>query len=198
MKNQLKAVVFVAFFHATPSLAVPILSADGSILTAVDVDGTLYDVMFGDGPVDEVFADVTFDAARETITHEITVATIEALNIIGGVAPDDIAGCRNTQICNLFNPDSFGDSAGGPAYIDNHVATGRDPADPWHTQRIISVLTGFDTANSSFVTLLTYSLAAPVSVPATLGLFGLGLAGLGFSCRKKDVRGQPPNAVTSR
>ncbi|MAT91828.1 MAG: hypothetical protein CME59_04445 [Halioglobus sp.] len=91
MKNPLRLFTLAILLQATSSWAMPMLSFDGSSLTDLDVGGTLYDVMFGDGVVGDVFAGATFDAARAAEANAVSVAITEFLNLIGA-QPDSIAG----------------------------------------------------------------------------------------------------------
>ncbi|MEZ5571270.1 MAG: hypothetical protein R3E64_04525 [Halioglobus sp.] len=69
-------------------VAMPMLSADGSLLSSVEVTGYgLYDIHFGDGTVGDVYASVTFDAQRLLEAEAVSAAMVAALNSIGGVTP---------------------------------------------------------------------------------------------------------------
>ena len=93
------------------------LSADGSSLTGLDVGGVLYDVMFGDGVVGDVYADVVFDADREIEARVLSDAIVAALNTIGGVSITDLKGCESLRECQAWIPSEelgdffFGDVA---------------------------------------------------------------------------------------
>ena len=96
--NQLRLLAIAALFHATSSYAMPMLSADGGSLTGVDVGGHLYDVMFRDGFVGDVYAGATFNTARAAETTAVNAAIAAALNELGILDTTTILGCDPGQI----------------------------------------------------------------------------------------------------
>jgi hypothetical protein len=187
MKHKLKLFTIALLFHATSTTAMPILSPDGASLTGLDVGGSLYDVMFGNGVVDEVYAGVTFDAAREAEANAVSAAIVAALTGLN-TSPRAIDGCDDPTLpCLLFNPDSFGPlSPGGvDRYVDNGPAEGvlgRFGQIRWYLDTAPSGLRPTDNTSGREITLVRYERVS-VPEPATLGLFGLGLAGIGFHRR---------------
>ncbi len=169
----------------TALVAMPILSADGSSLTGVDVGGTLYDVSFGDGIVVIVYADVTFDAAREAEANAVSAAIAAALNSIGGIAPDMIAGCSAPGICFLFNPNTYDNVLDG--YEDDNPIRGA-PGTWTQSTTDYFLDSGTPTSVLPDTTLVTYRPQdASIPVPAPIILIGLGL-GLLVGGRAARVR----------
>ncbi|CAA0078249.1 Uncharacterised protein [Halioglobus japonicus] len=176
LKSILCAICFVALLQGSAAWAVPILTMDGSSVTGVDgleVNGSIYDVIFGEGIVGDVYAGVTFDAFREAEANAVSAALIPVLNNFG-VAPKDIAGCSN-KFCQLFNPDTLRQ---GVEYIDNTMTVCLD-CSMWQAGGNLGLYATTDTFFRN-ATLVRYQTPAP----ATLILIGLGLAGVGVSRRR--------------
>ncbi|MDX1733328.1 MAG: hypothetical protein R3228_03145 [Halioglobus sp.] len=184
--------------------AMPMLSPDGSMLTGVEANGKLYDVMFADGELNATYSAITFDDARRNEANAVSEGIISALNLIGLTSPELINGCDDYQ-CTLFNPEIF-----GPDLPTNYAFTDLAPAfftpalcppppldDQCWTNGPDLVLDRYwNTSDSRFVdvTLVTYK-EAPV--PATALLFAVGLSVLG-ALRLRPRRRQPFPAGLSR
>ena len=177
MKNKLRFLTLTFLLHATSSWAVPMLSANGSLLTGVDVGGTLYDVMFGNGVVGEVYAGVTFDAAREAEARAVSTSVIQALNSVRA-STYDIFGC-STFSCFIFIPTSYD----GVNYTASAMPFGDESGRPkWKsTTGPTDLPLYYPTQVNSALTLVTYTeTGAPIPTSPTFLLFGLGLAALGL------------------
>jgi hypothetical protein len=144
-------------------------------VTNLDVGGTLYDVLFGDGMVGTVYAGIIFDAARETEARSVSTA-LEAFFNDGPILGTDIFGYGNTLACQVFlaaNESTTGTQLGGPDSPLWFAPSG--PPAAWGGQSPILFKTEDSTDNNS-LTLATYALtpSSGVPAPATLALFGLG------------------------
>jgi hypothetical protein len=175
----LALVIFVSLFHAGQAIAVPLLSEDGSILTGLSVNGRLYDVMFGDGIVGEVYEGIVFDDDREREANAVSSALLSYLQTTSRTGLS-IAGCVATDRrdrCILFNPDleySSNDHVADAQYVEYLYSEWIQWPD------IVLAPRTLDTGDEfrSTVTLVTYALqpTAPVSVPVPLVLILLGLS----------------------
>ena len=188
MKSKLRLLILAAFFHATSSMAIPMLSADGSSLTGVNVGGTIYDVMFGDGIVGDVYAGVTFDATRRQEAVVVSASIGAALNALGISGSNILSGCEGVTgsiTCTIFLASWDRIAFAGDLYSEDSIDYRPTPGS-WSTGRGIGLGPLDDTTGDENLTMATYRLAeTAVPAPATLALFGLGLAGLGFSRRKR-------------
>jgi hypothetical protein len=192
MKNKLRLLTLAILFHATSSFAIPMLSADGGTLTGVDVGGTLYDVMFGDGVAGDVYADVIFDAAHASEADAVSAAIIIALNAIGGIVSTDILGCKTGYRCGLINPEITKIYQGRSLFVDSFYATWTAPYfhhpaywTQYRGSETVFATTSTGSVNSTYVTYSRASTAIPA--PATLTLFTLGLASLGINRKKRTL-----------
>lgn len=187
MKNMIHALILLfAFFSWSPLVAAgPILSADGSLLTGLDVNGTLYDVEFLDGVISEVFpADLVTAPGWYELAGSVTAALYGALYDMGLNDNEAIRGCKDNpgipgfvgpDICILFTPDKLisGDMWGADnLVVINYTGTYYTPP-PYG----ITGIAGYgDTATTDFLTLAKFS-PAQSSIPLQSS-FLLTLSGL--------------------
>lgn len=119
MKNMIHTLALLfAFFIGAPLVSAgPILSVDGSLLTGLDVNGTLYDVEFLDGIVSEVFPKhlVTAPGWYEMV-GDLTAALYDALLNMGINDNKAFRGCNDNpgipgfigpDVCMIITPDKY-------------------------------------------------------------------------------------------
>ncbi|MFK8050294.1 MAG: hypothetical protein AB8B81_17845 [Halioglobus sp.] len=187
MKNIVAILALACFLSASHSFALPILSSDGSLLTGIEYQGRIYDVMFGDGIVGDVYADVIFNTERFDEAHQLSFYIARALIDLGITHGERIAGCEVGQReseCRLFSP-----AEANPGILTAYFETRKIASDPWFVwdEGVSELSLLDDTALSRNVTLVTYRVApSRVSAPTSLALLVFGFAGLGWSRRKKS------------
>lgn len=218
MWSLMSRLIAIAYLTAVAGFsgAAPILVVDGDgILTGarnVDVGGVLYDVDFRNGTCVDLFAgcdaksDFAFqDAASATAASN---ALLSAVFLDGPSGPFDTDptrtfGCRFTlsgspifDFCVILTPyDADPNDVLGPSFsaaeVVNYttVPNGSAGANPPEDYTVIVLNRN---ANFDYTNLLNGVLAdwrvVPVPVPSTFVLVGLGLAGLGWSRRRKSRR----------
>lgn len=181
MKMILGSIFLATLVYSSYPMAMPILSADGSVLTGVYVDGILYDVTFREGVIEEVYSDIIFDSAYEAEANAVSSAIAEGLNLVGVPLAGDIAGCEN-PICLLFVPDQF---ISPSVYIDNNFASRH--GFEWATGASNWGFSGSqDSGSLSFLTLVTFKRQG-IPTPATMALFAISLAGIGITLTKNNA-----------
>jgi hypothetical protein len=182
----------LAFSGANQSSAAPQLSQDGSLLSGVDVGGTLYNVRFGDGIVEEVYGGIVFDDARREESLAVSQAIATSLMELSPVPRlYNIAGCERGGLwvgvpsCLLFLPDTV-DFVGSVLYHDYAEVQGTaetpDGVPVWIENPGGHFISPNYASTHPAITLVTYEIAPPASVPAStsIPLVSLGLAVLGI------------------
>lgn len=177
--------------------AIPMLSADGSELSEVNVGGVLYDVTFGDGvastfyPISLVNSTGWFDFA-----HALTTGIVDALNSLASFPDyDDIAGCNFdsnasllTNTCLVIIPDTV---SAGLFFAESVTSVFGGAATNSSISAAIGVSVGTDTGSNSFATLATFRLTNPsttVPLPATVPMVLVSLLMLVLFRRKSNIQ----------
>ncbi len=92
--------------------ALPIISADGMLLgaTDIDVDGTLWDVEFKDGSFDDLFGDasgleITSQAEAQRLSEALlNQVLLDSADGRFDSDPELTRGCENTLVCFVWTP----------------------------------------------------------------------------------------------
>jgi hypothetical protein len=189
MKNKFERIILfvtLLFAAAMPATAWPILSADGSLLSGLDVDGVSYDVHFGDT------IPMNWDLLNPDwyqFVPVLNLALANALNGLGAVG-SDISGCQSNA-CTLFIADSlFIAPMLGYAYYDRNPAI--FDGSSWavsSNQVSLGSASGPpqpDPATTSTLTLATITRSVQVPEPAMLSLIGLGTVVLAFRRKRQE------------
>lgn len=178
----------------TRTLAMPMLSSDGTLLTGVQYAGELYNVTFGDGVIGDLYPQSVLEAPGWfDLANGIKQGIVDALNALP-VLPlaADISGCDGSEFAGVFGcliliPDTLVPSGGGELYSDVNAA-GLDANGARRTSitSLLPVAPGYDTsANGDLAGLTTFAqfqlASATVPTPGSLGLIVLALfMGRGF------------------
>lgn len=182
--KKISTVLVSLLLMSTSALSAPILDYNGgsSVVGVLDfeVDGVLYDVSWQEGSYNEIFdtnsITPTFlnDSSGAQTAANGLIALFEASNLF----PSDIAGlCSdNSSDCDFVIPWTV-----SATNIDAFNIDWGQPNGPWKLQTQ-NWLRDFDN-NLVAMTLFTQSAAVPE--PASIALLTLGLAGIGFSRKKK-------------
>ena len=164
------------------------LSSSGA--TGVNVDGTLYDVVFVDGTCVSLFSGCD-DASDFTFTTEAAAtaasnALLALFNAPGNEAfttnPASTAGCATGSLsCLIITPYA-------PIEADLVASTGFVNLFDSLTDELSfqNIRNNFDTTTRADLTYAVWTPStSPIPVPASLPLLAAGLAGLGYMARRK-------------
>jgi PEP-CTERM motif len=177
----------VALANAAHAAVLQVSGGELTGATGVNVNGSLYDVRFVEGTCVSLFSgcnDVGFTFHTSTDAVAASQALLDQVFLDSssgnfGTQPSLTFGCENPGTCNVATPIFLGpfnlievgfasntDATGDSAFVTRFEAT-RDTG-------------GSDSA----LVWAVWTVSSSVPEPATLALFGIALAGLGFGRRK--------------
>lgn len=172
MKKLILNLVLLSALFSHALTAAPILSDDGSKLTGLELDDKLYDVMFANGVVPEVYGDVVFNDEWQAEANLVSAGLFDYF-LENRVLPQRIAGCTIIPICYLFLPDEL--VPGDYPWRDNGFVY-LTPEAPYVTMSwgAISTFKDWDSTPRPLVTLVTFEVRT-VSAPPVAMLVALGI-----------------------
>jgi len=149
----------------------------------VNIEGTLYDVTFQNGPCNGLYGD-NCDVFTFTDSSAASMVLLALLQTLPGFrdSPELIAGCDRLDVCHLATAQSFGVTFPDLVDVTRAIIFGNDFSGFVDSfAAVTGWTTPFDFDNSGSWTNVTYTLSS-VPLPGALLLFGsalIGLLGLG-------------------
>ena len=186
---NLKSAYFVCLLLiANPTFAIPILSADGSLLSGVVANGETYDVRFGDAVLGDIYSTATVGAAGWfDLADAVKQGIVDALSLLSPSA-GDINGCTAGATivgidvgCIILIPDVLDFGTTPPRFRDTEAAQITAIGLATRTTLSSIVLVGAE-ADSGFYGNLTFAQFERIDnqVPAPSTLFLLIAAAAAF------------------
>lgn len=177
MNNLIKQVLLLLSITGvfSPALADSSLSADGAILSNVEVEGILYDVHFGDGVINQAYP--LEDITRPAWSDFAASAANAVLDVLGRqfrfLEPADINGCTVSS-CELFIPLRPAGSSGSQPDAAYSIATVRKIDGNWRPGAWPQYDANTNTAAVNSVTIMKLFLAGTM-IPPQLGGWAISL-----------------------